>query len=305
MDFWLAVTRNRKRTPTIMSEETLNYDDYSDDVDLDPQNRPVSNRIERFKGETGKTYRCALLYFHPLAYTLKKALEKKAARDGKAFDPAAYKETVGKALAKRAAELEKDVTALEEWEKLDWSNAQFKKYLSYYHTDVGSVLSRLGKDGPEADKVWKALGDAREYYSTIGLFYPLDASGNVDTKNIVRDAYVKLWRFSKGTFNALISKNEMLGSYNQSLANSDLRLHCKAAQYQTFDIDPAGSALWLKSASVRDKFLPMAHALYGKLIDARELSTAEVREKLNLASGGGDSGTDVAEDEIEDILSNV
>lgn len=288
-----------------MSDEEFNYDDYSNDVDLDPQNRPASNRVERFKGETGKTYRVALLYFHPLQVTLRKALLNKADKEGTQLDPNVLKETVAKALAKRAADFDTDVASLQEWQKLDWSNAQFKKYTSYYHEEVGSVVSRLGKDGPEADKVWKALGEPREYYSTIGLFYPLDSSGNLDAKNIVRDGYVKLWRFSKGTFNALISKNEMLGSYNQSLANSDLKLFCKAGQYQTFDIDPAGSAIWLKSPTVRDKFLPLAHSLYGKLVDARNLTTAEVREKLNLASGGGDSGTDVPEDEIEDILQNV
>lgn len=288
-----------------MSEEEFNYDDYSNDVDLDPQNRPASNRVERFKGETGKTYRVALLYFHPLQVTLRKALVAKAEREGTQLDEKAFKETVAMALAKRAKDFETDVASLQEWQKLDWSNAQFKKYTSYYHEDVGSVVSRLGKDGPEADRVWKAIGEPREYYSTIGLFYPLDSSGNLDAKNIVRDGYVKLWRFSKGTFNALISKNEMLGSYNQSLANSDLKLFCKAGQYQTFDIDPAGSAIWLKAPSVRDKFLPLAHSLYGKLVDARSLTTAEVREKMNLATGGGDSGTDVPEDEIEDILQNV
>jgi hypothetical protein len=288
-----------------MSDEEFNYDDYSGDVDLDPKNRAPTNRIERFKGETGKTYRVALLYFHPLQVTLRKALLAKAEREGTQLDPNVLKETVAKALAKRASDLETDVASLEDWQKLDWGSAQFKKYRSHYHEDVGSVISRLGMDGPEADKVWKALGEPRDNYSTVGLFYPLDSSGNTDTKNIVRDGYVKLWRFSKGTFNALIAKNEMLGSYNQSLANSDLKLFCKAGQYQTFDIDPAGTAIWLKSPTVRDKFLPLAHSLYSKLVDARALTTDEVRAKLNMASGGGDSGTDVPEDEIEDILQNV
>jgi hypothetical protein len=287
-----------------MSDD-FNYDDYNSDVDLDPTNRPSSNRIERFKGETGKTYRVALLYFHPLQVTIKKSFDRKAVRDGTPFDTNSFKETLAKALAKRAADLETTVGALEEWQKLDWSNAQFKKYNSHYHADVGTVLSRLGKDGPEADKIWKQAGDAREYYSTVGLFYPLDAQQNVDAKNIARDAYVKLWRFSKGTFGALISKNEMLGSYNQSLANSDLKLTCKAAQYQTFDIDPAGTALWLKSPTIRDKFLPQAYELYNKLIDAREMSTAELRDKLVSATGGGDSGSDIPEDEIADLLQNV
>lgn len=287
-----------------MSED-FNFDDYIDDVDLDPSNKPASNRVERFKGETGKVYRIALLYFHPLPVTIQKLLLRRAEKEGKPLDTALLKETVDKALTKRATDLNKAVADLEDCEKLDTNAAQFKKYSSHFITDVGSVVSRLGKDGPEADRIWKGLPEARSYYSTVALFYPLDGSGNVDTKNIGRDAYVKLWRFSNGTFRTLISKNEMLGEYNQSLANSDLKLQCKSAQYQNFDIDPAGSALWLKSPSLKAKFLPMAYDLYNKLIDARELSTADLKEKLNLASGGGDSGADVGVDQMDDLLQNV
>lgn len=292
-----------------------NYEDYEGDVDLDPANRPPSDRVERFKGEKNRTYRVALMYFHPLAVNIHKAMAKKAKRDGATLDTKAVQETIAKALAKRAADLEKDVNDLEEWEKLDLNTAQFKMYKSHYQEGVGTVLSRLGKDGAEGDKVWKRLEDPRTYYSTIALFYPLDASGNVDVKNIARDAYVKLWRFSKGTFTTLISKNEMLGSYDNSLANSDLKLFCKAAQFQTFDIDPAGNALWLKSPSLKAKFLPLAYALYGKLVDAREISTADLKKKLaevmetpegEEGGGNGSPGSgNVSEDEVEDLLQNV
>src|SRR5262245_36628358 len=115
-----------------MSEETdFDYDDYNDDVDLDPANKPASNRVERFKAEQGKTYRVALLYFHPLPVTIHKTLERQAKSSGKPLDPAAVKEIVAKAYAKRAADLGKAVGDLQEWEKLDWANAQFKKYQSY------------------------------------------------------------------------------------------------------------------------------------------------------------------------------
>lgn len=282
------------------------YEEYEDDVDLDPTNKPPSNRIERFKGETGKVYRVALLYFHPLTTTIQKALKKKADKDGVALDMVNVKNTISMALTKRAADLGKNLADLQDYEKLDLNSAQFKKYTSHYHVDVGIVLSRLGKDGPEADKIWKSLPEPRTYYSTVALFYPVDSSGNVDAKNILRDAHLKPWRFSNGLFRTLHSKNEMLQEYNQSLANNDLKLNCKSAQFQNFEIDPAGPALWLKSPALKAKFLPMAHELYGKLVDAREMSTAEVRDKLNLASGEGDSGSDVVEgDDMADLLKNV
>lgn len=281
-----------------MAEE-FDYDDYNDDVDLDPANRPPSNRVERFKGEAGKNYRVALLYFHPLAVTLYKRM------GGPKADKAAVDETLAKALAKRAEAFGKKVEDLQDWEKLDLANAQFKKYITHYHDDVGSVLSRLGKDGAEADKIWRSLPEPRTYYSTIALFYPTDSSGNVDQKNIVRDGFVKLWRFSNGTFRTLISKNDMLKEYKQSLANSDLKLQCKSSQFQTFDIDPAGAAIWIKSEVVRSHFLPLAYGLYDRLVDAKSLSTADLRDKLKM--GGGDSGSDVvsSEAEIDDLLGTV
>lgn len=281
-----------------MSED-VSYEDYDDDVDLAPENRPPSNRVERFKGETNKNYRVALLYFHPLAVTLRKRM------GGSKAEKAALSEQLAKVLAKRAETWNKRVEDLQEWEKLDLSNAQFKKYTSHYLEGIGSVLSRLGKDGPEADKFWKLLPEPRSYYSTVALFYPIDSSGNVDTKNIVRDGHVKPWRFSDGTYSALIGKNEMLKEYSQSLANSDLKLHCKAAQYQQFDIDPAGGAIWLKSEQIRNAFLPKAYEFYSKLVDARSLSTPEVREKWKQTTGG-DSGSDVStESEVEDLLGSV
>src|SRR4051812_8974993 len=123
-----------------MSDEEFSYEAYDDDVDLDPANKPASNRVERFKGETGKTYRVALLYFHPLQATIRKAFAKKAAAQGAELDMAAVKDMIGKALGKRAADLGKAVETLEEWEKLDLGHPQFKTYHSHYHEDVGSVI---------------------------------------------------------------------------------------------------------------------------------------------------------------------
>lgn len=299
-----------------MSEEEFSYEEYADDVDLDPKNKPPSNRVERFKGETGKTYRVALMYFHPLQATIRKAFAKKAEAAGAELDMAAVKDMVSKALSKRAADYGKAVEALEPWEKLDLSSPQFKTYKSHYVEDIGSIVSRLGEDGPEADKVWSSLGEAKQYWSTVALFYPLDQSGNVDPKNIARDAFLKPWRFSRGTFKTLIEKNEMLQEFEKTLATSDLKLVCKSSQYQTFEIDPAGAALWLKSPSLKAKFLPMAYALYDKLVDARRMTTAELRKKLAELghdtdegrasnSGGGGAKADVATDDIEDLLENV
>jgi hypothetical protein len=46
--------------------------------------------------------------------------------------------------------------------------------------------------------------------------------------------------------------------------------------------------------------------MYEKMVtsDVRSLSSADLKEKLNL-SGGGDSGEDVADEEMDDLLGNI
>lgn len=292
-----------------MSDDPFDFDDFDDDVEPTPQNRAPSKRVERFKGEQGKIYRVSLLYFHPLDVSLAKRLKKKAEKEGVPLDVAAAKKTVAAALAKRAEALGKAVDDLQPWEKLDTSKAQFKLFKSHYKEGVGVILSRLGKDGPEGDKVWSTLPEPSTYYSTVVLIYPTDSAGEVDAKNILRDGVVKPWRFGPKTFNTLISKNQVIQKYgsDKSLANSDLTLECSNGQFQNFEIEPAGEALWSRSQKIKEHFLPKAVALYDKIVDAREMTTNELREKLGMG-GGGDS-SDVSDDidlsDDEDILANV
>lgn len=288
-----------------MSDEELDIFDYDDenDVDLDTAKKAPSNRVERFKGEQGVTYRVALMYFHPLSQTLAKAAKAKAKKEGTEVDKASVKAAYDKLLAKQAEELGKSVDELAEWEKLDTKRPQFKKYRSHYKEGVGIVLSRLGKDGPEADKVWAMLGDPSEYYSTALLVYATDREGNVDMESVLSRSYVKPYRFSNGVYNRLIEINQKLKSLGHSLATFDLMMKCKNDKFQNFDIDFAEQAIWVKSKKVREKFLPLAHSLYPKIVDAREISTADLRNKLGI---GGDSGSDVADDEeMEDLLDSV
>lgn len=287
------------------------FDEYDDEdvVDLDPANKAPSNKLDRFKGEAGKTYRVALLYFHTLESSIVRAAKRAAKKEGKDPDKDQVKDLINKSLAKRAEELEKSVDELETWQKLDLRKAQFKKVITQYGKFQGGGLfeSRLGKDGPEADKIWSKLEEPTTYYYTIVLIYPTDPNGNVEKEAILRSSLVKPWRFAGGVFNRLIEVNQSLSQVGDglSLANQDLRLKCKNAQYQNFEIDFAGKALWTQSDKIKNKFLPMAVDMYEKMTtsDARRVSTADLKEKLGL---GGDSGEDVADDsEMDDILSSV
>ncbi len=287
-----------------MSDEFDLYSDYEDDVDLNPANKAPSKRTDWYKAEDGKTNRVALLYFHPLPVRVRKAMLDKAAREGKPAPSTAEIAAKAKAvLEKRAADLGKSYDELEEWEKLDTSTAQFKKATSHFKAGLGSVETRMGKDGPEADKVWAQLPEARDNYYSILLVYPTDAHGNLDAQNI-GNSVVKPWRFSPTMFNTLIDKEKVLKNYGDtnSLATSDLMFEGKKrGEFVMINVEPAGNAIWLKNDKLKAKFLAAACKLYPKIPGTLQLSTAELREKLNLGGPGGKGG-DISADDLNDIL---
>lgn len=299
-----------------MSDPFEDYDDEEEVVDLNPANKAPSNRLERFKGEKDRVYRVALMYFHSLEASIVLAAKAKAKEIGEELDKAAVKAKIKAALVKRAEELDIPVEKLEPWQKLDLSEAKFRKVMTQFGgkiPGVGLVVSRKGKDGPEADKAWDKLDDPTFYHYTIILKYPTNRKGELDVKAILRDGEILPWRFAGGVFNRLVDVNESLKEVGDglSLANQDLKLTCKNAQFQNFDIDFAGKAAWTRNDKIRDTFLPQAYALYERMVssDAREMSSADLREKINLAGGGGgsggDSGEDVDDTEMDDLLGNI
>lgn len=287
------------------------FDVYDGDeaVSLDPKNKAPSTKTERFKGEQDRAYRVACLYFYSLEQSIISASVAQAKRDKTEVNKDAARTAIKAALAKRAEERGKSVDELEAHEKLDLKQPRFARHKTQFcktEEFKSLLISRMGLDGPDADLVWKKCEDPRTYYWTILLVYPTDKEGTVDKEAILRDSSLKVWRFSDGVFNTLIEKNKMLKeiSKDNSLASFDLKLTCKNAKFQNFDIDPAGQAIWLKVDKVRQHFLPKAVAMYEKMVDARKISTADLREKLGM--GGGDSGVDVADDdEIADLIDNV
>lgn len=289
-----------------MSDDIFDqYDDNDDDLDLTPENKAPSNKVERFKGKKDESYRAALLYFHPIEQAVVSAAKRKARKEGTEVDKDKVRAAIAKLLSKRAEELGKSVDELADWEKLDWSKIQFKKKKIHYQEGIGYTVSRLGLDGDAADKIWGRLDDPKDYYFTVLLVYSTDRGGNVDKDSLLSRSYVIPWRISGKVFNRLIDVNEKLKKLpggGTTLAEMDIKLTCTNGEYQNFDIDFDSEALWKKSSKLRSKFLPMAFSLYEKMVDVRELSTRDLAEKLGI---GGDTGEDVGDDDMEDLLDDV
>lgn len=278
--------------------------EYEDDIGLGAEDKKYgkSNQVEWYKGEKGRTIRAALLYFNPLEVAVIKAT--------KAKNPQATKEeileNINKMFAKRAADLSKKPEELAPYEKLDITNVRFKKIEAHYKEGVGYAISRLGKDGPEADEVWKMMGDVKLYYTTALLVYPTNASGEVIKAQLATDWKVVPWRFSTKVYGAIHQRANSLRENGISIASQDLTITCTNTDFQNFDIDTAGPAIWLKNPAFQAAVLSKAHSLYEKLVPFREMSTADLRIKLGLG-GGASSGSDggVTDDNFADLMGQL
>lgn len=289
-------------------DELDNLDQYEEEsVGLRPEDKKhaKTNDLEWFKGEKGVSYRVSLVYFDPLVVS--SALKLRAFTKAKGQAPPTKEqliEVAKKALAKRAEELNKPVDQLQDYEKLDLSQTQFKKIMAHYKEGVGFVVSRLGKDGAQADEVWRMLGDQKPYFCTVLLVYPANRQGELDKANLLTNWKVMPWRISSKVYGQFHGQASSLRNNDLSIADQDLIITCTNSEYQNFEkMEGAGKALWRKNPEFQGKILAKAHTLYDKLKPFRELSTADLRIKLGVQTDN--PGENVSTDDMEDLLNNV
>ena len=287
------------------------YEQGEYDAGLDEEGRKyMQQRQEWLKMNKGQIIRAAFLYFFPInknvvAKAIAEATEKKTAKP----TPEQCVEMGKKALADRAASLGKSVDQLTPIDRLDLSEVKMKRMWFHYQEGFGYVISRLGKDGPEADAVWKKLPEAKITFTTLLLIYPTDRQGNIDKEKLATGWHIIPWRFHKGVYEGIWKLNKGLEENGTSIASQDVKLECKVQEYQNIDVQFCGPAIWQKNAKFKEVVLGKAMELYDKLIPFREMTTDQLRAKLGMggsavgtAGVGGDatSATDFA-----DLLENV
>jgi hypothetical protein len=290
-----------------MPEET-NYNEFDEDVSLEPEDKAKigSNNQEWLKMTKGQTLLCAFLYFHPVdvnAVKVVKAAAKKASRQP---TPEEIKAAATKALTDRAAAMvpPKGIDQLTPDEKLDLSTVQFKSFKAHYQQGLGFALSRLGKEGPEADAVWKKLPDAKQYFTTLLLIYPMTREGKHDLEAIKQGQWrIIPWRFGPGTYDEIWNLNDGLRGNQMSIANQDMRLECKDTTYQNMKVSFVGKALWQSNEKFKKMVLTKAMEFYGKLVPFRDMSTDALRAKLGM--GGSPVQDTTAGEDFTGLLDNV
>jgi len=291
-----------------MSEDNdpyAEYEEFDNDVGVDVEDKQYgeNKRDAWFKGETGRTYRTSLVYFHSADVIAVRALKAKARKDSSiVVDRDKILAVAQAALKKRAEALDKSADALTPGDKLDLSQVRFKRFEAHYKEDFGFAPSRLGKDGPEADKIWNMLGEKKDYFTTALLIYPTDNDGDIDKDRLTKGCKIVPWRFARTIYERIWALNDGLRANDLSIANQDLSMKCVDAKFHKFQIDPKGKAIWRSKDRFRDMILASAVPVYDKLVPFRDMSTADLKIKLGISDNTGD---DVSEDDMNDLLDSV
>lgn len=281
-------------------EVDLENIDTEGDIGLGDEDKgKVGNKAEWYKGEKGRTDRVALVYFNNIQTSvLRRALKAKPELGG---DKEAQKTVVMGAMNKLAEKLGKSLDQLSPADMLDTSEARFKTAAASYKEGVGYVEwpKRLSA---EEEKVWKKLGEKRDYVFTVLLQYPTDREGELDKERLAKNWRVLPWRFAPDKYDVLRKINKGLSESGSTIAGVDLHFACTDTNYQKLTITQAGPCVYLKNEKFRQVVLEKAIGLYDKLT-LRQLTTDELREKLGLGpapSAGGDTGED-----FSNLLSGV
>jgi hypothetical protein len=275
-----------------------------------------NSKDDWFKGEKGRNYRMAFVYFHPLELAIAMTVRKK--------DPKASLDVINaqiKAqLDKRVEKYGKPVDKFTLSERTYLESPQFKTFTAYYKDGVGYVAEPKGLTAEER-RFWEAqLGESRKYVTTLALTYPVDRDGEPLAGSVTSNWNIVKWRFSPKQYETVFKVGQSLKANDLTLAGQDLLVTCTNDKFQQFTMVGAGKALYRKSplseteVTYNGKKMPFLEAvLYaatqvggpnGKnLIPFRELTTSQLKEKLGLSPGA--ASQDVSAEDTDSLLDGL
>jgi hypothetical protein len=257
----------------------------------------------------------SFLFFHPVDVNAV-AREAHARKErGAPFTKEEMRKLGQETLEKRAAELGKSVDELTALDRLDTTAIKFKP-IEFYATDIPGaykVISRLGKEGPENDKYWLALGKPKTHYTTIFLRLPTKKvrRNGVSIQEFDRELFESdprgsvqfcLLDLTSSSYKAIRDLGPKMpldkayggtGDPQAGLHNYDVIISVKPnnVTFKTYDCAPVGPAKYLEYAKQDPTYLPWVLSkakIYAESIvpsKYKSLSTKELREKMAGTTG--------------------
>jgi len=284
------------------------------DMDLDNEiglgdedkDKVQSNKFEWYKAEKGRTDLVSIVYFHTYEFNAVKKARVAARAAGKDLTTEQMKEVAAKTRSALATKLGKSVDELSDVDLLDTSEVAFKVHDVVFSKEhkIGA-LSRIGKDGIEADALWKKLGEPKTQVSTLLLKYPTNSEGEIDRDRLAKGWKLIPWKFGTDKYDMIKKVNKTLSKNGLSISGQDLKIDCSDTTFQKITLEGEGQAIWTKNEAFKQKVLAKAVEIInsGRLVPAKDMSTDELREKLGLAPVR--AGNDVSTEDFSNILASV
>jgi hypothetical protein len=185
---------------------------------------------------------------------------------------------------------------------------RFKGAKRFFIPGVGYVLD----SGPEVAKI--AGAPSKMTVASIIAMWPTNRKGELDKERFVRgDVEVKPWVFSGQIYENLARRHNEF-----HFGESDLSIKCTDTQYQKLDLASCKGNLY-KTAMDTPKLSPLVEAIQASVkaieegienLIGRDMTPAQLREKLGGASGGGSVGggsvtTSDVDSMIDDLLGDA
>ena len=180
---------------------------------------------------------------------------------------------------------------------------------THYIPSVGYIINK----GPEYTKI---AGDApRQRIGAIICLWPTDKKGVLQKDRAKDDWEVLPWIFSGDKYNQLKSIHSEFG-----FGSHDLKVVCTDTQFQKMTFTPCSDSLLSgfnsneKGKPVLDKIVAAVTGLIPQMQGhiGREMTIAQIREKLAGGSGGGGGGgaaagatDDAAGGKVDDIVDSL
>lgn len=170
---------------------------------------------------------------------------------------------------------------------LDAKTPRFVGAKRLYIPGVGYILDK----GPE----YAQFGDSKLNVATILAVWPTDRKGGLDKARFASgDVDIKPWVFGKDKYEQLKRRHDEFpfGSY-------DLTIACTDTQYQKMDLSPCRESLFRKvlesekTKDLADAIMAQVNALAAQIqgVLARDMTVAQIRDKLSGGSGGSGGGS--------------
>ena len=148
-----------------------------------------------------------------------------------------------------------------------------------YHRDVGTVVSRTGQV-PADEELWAHFEPPRMRYATLVIRYPTDAAGKVGSDAAAIEFLP--WDFGEPTFKRLHAVAAQQRELKRNLGAVDLRVTCSNTQKQHVEVSCAGPAIWRMQEDKQRKLLERATTFYSTVRVGRDITDAELRQRLGL-----------------------